>query len=81
MQLSYHALEQITNRSISESEVANAIKFGARWGCRKDPEIKYSRLDDTMVVTHGDDWVLTAYRIGGKRGTTFDPGEGRQSIY
>ena len=74
MQLSYHALEQIQARNISESEVLNAITYGARWASRKDSDIKYARLNSIMVVTHKDDWVLTAYKVQ-KSGTTFNAGK------
>jgi len=81
MQLSYHALEQITDRNIDESQVEHALMFGARWTCKYDKEIRYARLNDIMVVTQGDDWVLTAYKIGGERGTALNTGKGRQACH
>ena len=63
MQMSYHALEQINNRHISEAEVEAALSTGSRWNCPFDPEITYVRCDRMFVVTAGGDWVLTAYRL------------------
>jgi hypothetical protein len=63
MQLSYHALEQITARNITESQIETALRYGAAWTCPHDPDIRYVRKGSTFVVLAGGDWVLTAYKL------------------
>ena len=65
MQLSHHANERLSERNISESELFELERYGARWADPADDSIFYARLGDLFAVFHGhDNWLITAYRLG-----------------
>ena len=63
MHMSYHAHEQIAKRGITETEVEDAIHYGARWPHPVNETYSFARKGDLMVVLDGKSWVITSYRV------------------